>query len=84
MIESLGALGGYGITSVIVIIVAFFLFARFVKKIIGNIIMGGLLFFWLLNTIGITHMTLTTMHGIVVALFGVPGTIVLALLNLVG
>ena len=74
MIESLGALGGYGITSVIVIIVAFFLFARFVKKIIGNIIMGGLLF-WLLNTIGITHMTLTTMHGIVVALFGVPGTI---------
>lgn len=32
MIESLGALGGYGITSVIVIIVAFFLFARFVKK----------------------------------------------------
>ena len=56
MIESLGALGGYGITSVIVIVVAFFLFARFVKKIIGNIIMGGLLF-WLLNTIGITHMT---------------------------
>lgn len=53
------------------------------KKIIGNIIMGGLLF-WLLNTVGITHMTVTTMHGIVVALFGVPGTIVLALLDLVG
>ena len=82
MIESLGALGGYGITSVIVIVIAFFLFARFVKKIIGNIIMGGLL--WLLNTVGITHMTVTTMHGIVVALFGVPGTIVLALLDLVG
>lgn len=83
MIESLGALGGYGITSIIIIIVAFFFFAHFVKKIIGNIIMGGILF-WLLNTVGITHMALTTMHGIVVALFGVPGTIVLALLNLMG
>lgn len=81
MIESLGALGGYGITSVIVIIVAFFLFARFVKNH-RQYHYGRLL--WPLNTIGITHMTLTTMHGIVVALFGVPGTIVLALLNLVG
>ena len=83
MLESLGALGGYGITSVIVIVIAFFLFAKFVKKIIGNIIMGGLLF-WLLNLVGITHMNLTTMHGIVVALFGVPGTIVLAILDLLG
>ncbi len=83
MLESLGALGGYSITSILVILIAVFLFARFVKKIIGNIILGGLLF-WLLNTVGITHMTLTTMHGIVVALFGVPGTIILAILNILG
>lgn len=83
MLESLGALGGYSITSIFVILIAVFLFARFVKKIIGNIILGGLLF-WLLNTVGITHMTLTTMHGIVVALFGVPGTIILAILNILG
>ncbi len=83
MLESLGALGGYSITSILVILITVFLFARFVKKIIGNIILGGLLF-WLLNTVGITHMTLTTMHGIVVALFGVPGTIILAILNILG
>lgn len=83
MLESLGALGGYSITSILVILIAVFLFARFVKKIIGNIILGGLLF-WLLNTVGITYMTLTTMHGIVVALFGVPGTIILAILNILG
>ena len=55
MLESLGGLGGYGIASVLMVVVAFLLFAKFVKKIIGNIIMGGVLF-WLLNTLGITHM----------------------------
>lgn len=53
MMETLGGLGGYGITSIIVIFIAFMLFAKFAKKIIGNIIMGGVLF-WLLNTLGIT------------------------------
>ena len=67
--ETLGGLGGYGITSIIVIFIAFMLFAKFAKKIIGNIIMGGVLF-WLLNTLGITHMNWDTMNGIIVALFG--------------
>ena len=49
--ETLGGLGGYGITSIIVIFIAFMLFAKFAKKIIGNIIMGGVLF-WLLYTLG--------------------------------
>ena len=56
MLESLGGLGGYGIASVLMVVVGFLLFAKFVKKIIGNIIMGGVLF-WLLNTLGITHTT---------------------------
>ncbi len=78
--EILGGLGGYGITSVIIIALAFFLFAKFVKKIIGNIVMGGILF-WLLNTLGITHMVWNTTSGIVVALLGVPGTLILAVIN---
>ena len=49
MLESLGGLGGYGIASVLMVVVAFLLFAKFVKKIIGNIIMGGVLF-WLILT----------------------------------
>lgn len=83
MLESLGGLGGYGIASVLMVVVAFLLFAKFVKKIIGNIIMGGVLF-WLLNTLGITHMVWNTMHGIVVAIFGVPGTLILAILDVIG
>ncbi len=79
--EILGGLGGYGITSVIIIALAFFLFAKFVKKIIGNIVMGGILF-WLLNTLGITHMVWNTTSGIVVALLGVPGTLILAVINI--
>lgn len=80
MLESLGGLGTYGITSAIVIVIALFLFAGFVKKIVGNIIMGGILF-WLLNSFGITHMVWNTLNGIIVALFGVPGTLVLAILD---
>ena len=80
MLEALGGLGGYGITGIIIVALAFFLFAKFVKKIIGNIIMGGVLF-WLLNTLGITHMVWDTMNGIIVALFGVPGTLILAVCN---
>lgn len=83
MLESLGGLGGYGIASVLMVVVAFLLFAKFVKKIIGNIIMGGVLF-WLLNTLGITHMLWNTMHGIMVAIFGVPGTLILAILDVIG
>lgn len=82
-INALGGLGGYGIVSIIVIIAASFLFARFVTKIIGNIVMGGILF-WLLNTLGITHMVWNTTHGTAVALFGIPGTLILALLDLIG
>lgn len=80
MLETLGGLGTYGITSAIVIVIALFLFAGFVKKIVGNIIMGGILF-WLLNSFGITHMVWNTLNGIIVALFGVPGTLVLAILD---
>ena len=81
MLETLGGLGGYGITSIIVIFIAFMLFAKFAKKIIGNIIMGGVLF-WLLNTLGITHMNWDTMNGIIVALFGTLGTLILAILDI--
>ena len=81
MMESLSGLGAYGITSVIIIVISFFLFARFVKKIIGNIILGGALFF-LLNFLGITHMDLSVGKGILIALLGIPGTIILALANL--
>lgn len=81
MLEALGGLGGYGITGVIIVVLAFFLFAKFVKKIIGNIIMGGVLF-WLLNTLGITHMVWDTTSGIVVALLGIPGTLILAVINI--
>ncbi len=81
MLETLGGLGGYGITGVIIVVLAFLLFAKFVKKIIGNIIMGGVLF-WLLNTLGITHMVWDTMNGIIVALFGIPGTLILAIFNI--
>lgn len=81
MLESLGGLGSYGITSLIIVVIAFLVVSKFVKKIIGNIVMGGILF-WLLNTLGITHMVWNTIHGSVVALFGVPGTIVLALIDL--
>ncbi len=83
MLEALGGLGAYGITSVILIVIAFLCFASMVKKLIGNIIMGGVLF-WLLNTLGITHMVWNTVNGIVVALFGVPGTIILAIINWAG
>ena len=82
LISTLGGLGSYGIVSIIVIIVAVLLFTRFVKKILGNIIMGGVLF-WLLNAFGITHMVWNTTHGIIVALFGVPGTLILALLDFI-
>ena len=58
MLESLGGLGGYGIASVLMVVVTFLLFAKFVKKIIGNIIM--------------------------VAIFGVPGTLILAILDVIG
>jgi hypothetical protein len=81
MLSSMSGLGAYGITSIIIIILSFFLFARFVKKIICNIILGGLLFY-LLNLLNITHMSLTVSHGIVISLLGIPGTIILAIMDL--
>lgn len=82
MLESLGALGGYGITSIIIIVIAFFFFVHAVKKVVGNIIGGGILFY-LLNTLGITHMTWDFTNGIIVAIFGVPGTIFLAIMDMI-
>ncbi|WP_296956168.1 ABC transporter permease [uncultured Dialister sp.] len=81
MLESLGALGGYGITSIIIILIAFFFFVHAVKKVVGNIICGGILFY-LLNTLGITHITWTFTNGLIVALLGTPGTILLAIRDL--
>ena len=51
---------------------------RFVKGIITNIIMGGALYIFL-DMFHIAHMSWSVTDGIVVALLGVPGTILLAL-----
>lgn len=79
MIHSLSSsLMSFGITGIIVALAAFLLVKRMVKGIITNIIMGGALYFFL-DAFNIVKMSWSIMDGIVVALLGIPGTIILAL-----
>lgn len=79
MFESISAtIASYSITSIIIIILSLFLLGRFAKKVFTNIIMGGLLYF-ILDATNIVQMSWSTFDGIIVALFGVFGTIMIAI-----
>lgn len=77
----LGSIAGFSITSIIVIAVSLFLFARFAKKIIVNIVCGGLLYV-VIDSLTIVPMAWSTLDGIIVAFFGVPGTILITIYRL--
>lgn len=81
MIE-LGSIAGFSITSIIVVVLALFLFAKFVKKIIVNILFGGALYV-LVDYLNIVHMPWSTLDGIIVALLGIPGTVILTIYRLI-
>lgn len=68
----------FGATGILVALFAALMVKRFVKGIISNIIMGGALYIFL-DMFHIAHMSWSVTNGIVVALLGVPGTILLAL-----
>ena len=79
MLESIGApIVSYGITSIIIIVVSIFILGRFAKKIFTNILMGGILYF-ILDATNIVHRNWSTFDGIIVALFGVFGTVMIAI-----
>ena len=69
----------FGATGILVALFAALMVKRFVKGIITNIIMGGALYIFL-DMFHIAHMSWSVTDGIVVALLGIPGTILLALL----
>ncbi|CDF27043.1 putative uncharacterized protein [Dialister sp. CAG:588] len=69
---------GFGITGILVAIIGFWLFGRFVKGIITNIVLGGVLYLFL-DWFHICKMNWSSMDGIIVALAGIPGTIILAI-----
>jgi hypothetical protein len=72
------SLMGFGITGILVAIFALLMLKKFVKGIIMNIIMGGALYYFL-DAFDIVHMDWSVMDGIIVALFGIPGTILVAI-----
>ena len=79
MLESIGApIVSYGITSIIIIVISIFILGRFAKKIFTKILMGGILYF-ILDATNIVHMNWSTIDGIIVALFGVFGTVMIAI-----
>ena len=65
----------FGATGILVALFAALMVKRFVK---GIITMGGALYIFL-DMFHIAHMSWSVTDGIVVALLGVPGTILLAL-----
>lgn len=79
--ETLGGLGGYGITSIIVIFIAFMLFAKFAKKNHRKYHYGRCPLLAPEYT-GNYPYELDTMNGIIVALFGTLGTLILAILDI--
>lgn len=77
----LGSIAGFSITSIIVVVISVFLFAKFAKKIIVNILFGGALYV-LVDYLAIVPMTWSTLDGIIIALLGVPGTILIIIYRL--
>ena len=69
---------GFGSTGSLVAIIGLWLFGRFVKGIITNIVLGGVLYLFL-DWFHICKMNWSAMDGIIVALAGIPGTIILAI-----
>lgn len=82
MFESIGStIASYGITSIIIVILSLFILGKFAKKIFTNILMGGILYF-ILDATNIVPMSWSTFDGIIVALFGIFGTIMIAISHL--
>ncbi len=65
------------ITAVIVILIAKFL-GWALRPFIGNIIAGGIAY-WLIDALGLVALPWSLLDVLIVAFFGMPGTIVIAL-----
>ena len=76
---------GVGIVGIITSIIFILIFWKFLScaifPLLGNIIAGGILYY-LLDALQIVHMHWSTFDIVIVAIFGIPGTIFLALLRL--
>lgn len=65
------------ITAAIMIMIAKFL-GWALSPFIGNIIAGGVVY-WLIDALGLVALPWSVLDAIIVAFFGVPGTIVIAI-----
>ena len=78
--EILSALGLWGvlIAAAVIVILVVKLIGCAVMPFISNIIAGGALY-WLLDAVSIVKMHWSVTDALIIAVFGVPGTVVLAL-----
>ena len=72
--------------ALLVIIALKFLFNLNLKKVVGLIInaLVGMLVLWLINWTGLVSIPINIITCLVVGIFGIPGTIVLIVLALLG
>ncbi len=72
--------------ALLVILALKFLFHLDLKKVIGLIINAviGMIALWLINWTGLVSIPINIITCLVVGIFGVPGTIVLIILSLLG
>ena len=79
LFSSFGVLGVLVITALIVILVIKAIGCA-IMPFVTNIIAGGALY-WLLDAFHIVKMNWSTVDAVVIALLGIPGTVLLALYN---
>ena len=76
---------GVSVVGVITAIICVFILCKFLScavfPLVGNIIAGGILYY-ILDAFSIIQMHWSVFDAIVIAIFGVPGTIFIALLRL--
>ena len=72
--------------ALLVILAAKFLFNLNLKKVVGLIINAivGMIVLWLINYTGLVSIPINIITCLVVGIFGVPGTIILIILALLG
>lgn len=74
-----------GIVGIITAVICVFIFSKFLSlavfPLVGNIIAGGILYY-ILDAFSIIPMQWSVFDAIVIAIFGIPGTIFIALLRL--
>ena len=76
---------GVSVVGVITAIICVFILCKFLScavfPLVGNIIAGGILYY-ILDAFSIIQMQWSVFDAIVIAIFGIPGTVFIALLRL--